>query len=512
MPNYSLHKTGVSHVLRFSVLYSLIIMAGLIIISFKGLQAEKEKQIEDIIERFLNSYEGGSVSKNLPLAIQKLQQKTNLQEILIYNDKCQLLSGTALILKNICVHNNKNFKSLRIDLGNSRYLLFYHSNFFFKDHFKDFAFKTLSGLTTIFLITSLVLYTFLYFTVLRPLQQMGKTIESSQSAIVPKELSFFQSKIINLKEQLLKNEEERTYLKTSKKVIHDIRNPLLYLRRLIEDENFSSDELLDNLDDVDFQIRSILERGENSVHELTLGSFFSLFKQDCQVMFNLAVEISDFKHKSVVVILDPRHLKNILLNFARNSSEAKASKLLIEYKISEGYFELHVRDDGHGIHENIKELVLRNQFSTKSNGNGIGLFSAKEKLNAIGGDLLLHDSLNGAYFIFKIPLFNSGPEIALIDDDKFIHASWKSKADENCFVHTFFSIEEFFEAKLSKKILVFVDSDLGYDNPGELEAKRIYSAGYQNIYLATNFCDIKVSDYPWIKSLVPKSGPFTRTT
>jgi signal transduction histidine kinase len=486
-----------------------MIAAILSVVSLKSLQVEKEKQIVDSIQSYLNSYEGGSLNNNLPLIIQKLQQKTALQEILIYDDSCKLLAGSVLTVKNICL-NKENFKSLSFDFAQSKIKIFYNYNYSFYDHLRQLAHASIYWLCGIFIITASVLYTFLYFTVLKPLQEIGKSIDESKSTSIPAELSFFQSKIMELKKEILKSEEDRTYFKTSKKVIHDIRNPLLHLRKLIEDGKFSNYELLGKLNDVDFQISSILNKSVSSIYEISLQTFFAKLKEDCLVMFNLELVVSQPNHLSAVIVLDPRHLKNILHNFCRNSFEANASHLFVDWNVSlEGFLHIHFQDDGYGIEENIRDLVMKQQFTTKSNGNGIGLISAKEFLKTVGGDLLLCDSLKGAYFVLKIPLFKAGSEIALIDDDKFFHASWKTRSAEKCLVHTFYSVDEFLQANLPKKISVFVDSDLGEGKPGEIESKKIFTAGYENIYLSTSFCDIQIRDYPWIKSLVPKSGPFT---
>jgi hypothetical protein len=291
MVRQSLHKNGFLHILRFSVLYSIIIATILTIVSLKSLRHEKEQQVIDRIQSFLNSYEGSSLSKNFPLIVQNLQQRTSLQEILIYDEKCNLLAGSVLTVKNICL-DNQDFKSLNVFFAQSRFKIFYNYNYSIRDHILRLDRSSLYWLCGIFLITASLLYTFLHFTMMRPLREIGKNLNQSKSLSIPKELNFFESKIMELKKEILKSEEERTYYRASKKVIHDIRNPLLHLRKLIEDGTFSCQELLEKLNDVDFQIRSVLTRNEASIHEVSLQSFFESLKKDLLLMFNLDLEFS----------------------------------------------------------------------------------------------------------------------------------------------------------------------------------------------------------------------------
>lgn len=99
----------------------------------------------------------------------------------------------------------------------------------------------------------------------------------------------------------------------------------------------------------------------------------------------------------------------------------------------------------------------------------------------------------------------------LIDDDKLIHLGWIMKAQKagvelNCF----FSVDEFIAVsdKYDLTTNVYVDSDLKQGQKGEIEAKRLFDLGFQNLYLVTGYSDVKVEDYQWLKGVLDKKAPF----
>ena len=100
--------------------------------------------------------------------------------------------------------------------------------------------------------------------------------------------------------------------------------------------------------------------------------------------------------------------------------------------------------------------------------------------------------------------------IILIDDDKLIHLSWKMKASSlNVRVRCFFSISAFLnEQENYKDAQIYIDSSLGNGIQGEVEAKKLFDAGFQNLYLTTGYTDLRVEDYPWLKGIVSKKPPF----
>ncbi|WP_408098775.1 hypothetical protein ACJVC5_07615 [Peredibacter sp. HCB2-198] len=101
--------------------------------------------------------------------------------------------------------------------------------------------------------------------------------------------------------------------------------------------------------------------------------------------------------------------------------------------------------------------------------------------------------------------------IVLIDNDILIHLGWQVKASKTGLkLRTFSSIQDFLRQanEIKEDVTIYIDSDLGNGIQGEFEAKKLFDMGYQNLYLATGYSDLKLKDYPWLKGIVPKSPPF----
>lgn len=101
--------------------------------------------------------------------------------------------------------------------------------------------------------------------------------------------------------------------------------------------------------------------------------------------------------------------------------------------------------------------------------------------------------------------------IILIDDDRLIHISWKLRARKvNLEIHCYFSVDDFFQnsAELAKDAQIFIDSDLGKGQKGEILSKEIYDKGFTDISLCTGYTDLGISEFSWIKRKITKSPPF----
>ena len=98
--------------------------------------------------------------------------------------------------------------------------------------------------------------------------------------------------------------------------------------------------------------------------------------------------------------------------------------------------------------------------------------------------------------------------IVLIDDDKFVHSSWELGADKKLIdLFTYFTIDDFLKEseQFSKDTAIYIDSNLKDGIRGEIEAKRIYDLGFENLTLASGM------DFPqlpyWIKGNQGKGFP-----
>lgn len=102
------------------------------------------------------------------------------------------------------------------------------------------------------------------------------------------------------------------------------------------------------------------------------------------------------------------------------------------------------------------------------------------------------------------------PDVVLVDDHVWIRKGWELAARQaGRRLVTFGSIKEFLEiqADLDRATVLFIDSDLRDEVPGEQFAWRLFDAGFTDIYLATGFDPDRFVPMPWIRGIIGKAPP-----
>lgn len=100
----------------------------------------------------------------------------------------------------------------------------------------------------------------------------------------------------------------------------------------------------------------------------------------------------------------------------------------------------------------------------------------------------------------------------LIDDDELVHQSWKlAAALKGINLKTFHSVSDFYHADFdpTEEIKIYIDSDLGDGQRGELLAKDIKLKGFNEIHLTTGFDLSLIQMNESISSVIEKSPPWS---
>ncbi|CAN5164933.1 HAMP domain-containing sensor histidine kinase [soil metagenome] len=89
--------------------------------------------------------------------------------------------------------------------------------------------------------------------------------------------------------------------------------------------------------------------------------------------------------------IDPDMIEKVLLNLFINAGQAmpKGGTLTVQAKADGGMIILEIIDTGEGIPPDVLKKVFRPFFTTKPNGNGLGLATARRIVAAHGGELVL---------------------------------------------------------------------------------------------------------------------------
>ncbi|HSU39366.1 MAG TPA: ATP-binding protein, partial [Polyangiaceae bacterium] len=154
---------------------------------------------------------------------------------------------------------------------------------------------------------------------------------------------------------------------------------------------------------------------------------------------------SELPNEPVVVLADPTHVLQVLLNLTSNAKDAMTTGgtlgITLQHDQERGEAVLAVRDTGPGIAPALLPQVFEPFFTTKpaGKGTGLGLANVKQLIEAMGGSVAVESELgHGATFRLRIPTTNEPvrrplPEnrrtsersgtILVVDDDVRVRAT-----------------------------------------------------------------------------------------
>lgn len=102
----------------------------------------------------------------------------------------------------------------------------------------------------------------------------------------------------------------------------------------------------------------------------------------------------------VIVRADKEQISQVFVNIIRNALQASPTDIIVMLNAtySEREVQISISDDGIGIPEDIQARIFRPNFTTKSNGNGLGLAISKHIVEASGGRIEFKTSEKGTTF------------------------------------------------------------------------------------------------------------------
>lgn len=107
-----------------------------------------------------------------------------------------------------------------------------------------------------------------------------------------------------------------------------------------------------------------------------------------------------------------------------------------------------------------------------------------------------------------IDIKTTSPQIVLIDDDKLTHLNWEHylKLKKYNF-RLFYSVNEFLahSSEIDLNASIYIDSELGDGLKGEVESKKIFELGFNNLFLSTGYTKDSIKVPNWILEVYPKT-------
>jgi len=129
---------------------------------------------------------------------------------------------------------------------------------------------------------------------------------------------------------------------------------------------------------------------------------YELMDADIEVIYELDDNLPP-------VLVDPKYLKQALLNVIKNSIEAihGGGKIIIKTEETvDGDVVIHIIDNGEGIPPELMKKIFEPYFTTRKSGTGLGLVIVYKIIKELGGDIRVKSEPGkGTIFSIKLPVF-----------------------------------------------------------------------------------------------------------
>ena len=210
-------------------------------------------------------------------------------------------------------------------------------------------------------------------------------------------------------------------------IAHEIRNPLSAISHanqlLQEEENLSKGNarileiIEDNIQRINQIIKDVLElnrRDRTHQEKITLNQFIVDFHtQFCAIeKIPSAYFTLELCPAQDTITFDRRHLTQILWNLCKNGWEhsrkeisslhLNCTRILKTASGNKTGLHIAVKDDGPGIDEQARSKLFEPFYTTKSTGNGLGLYISRELAEANNAMLYFQPQQHGSAFILEL--------------------------------------------------------------------------------------------------------------
>jgi len=211
-------------------------------------------------------------------------------------------------------------------------------------------------------------------------------------------------------------------------IAHEIRNPLSAISHanqlLQEEENLSETNtrileiIEDNTQRINQIIKDVLElnrRDRTQQEKITLNQFIVDFHtQFCAIekipASHFTLELCPAQH---TITFDRRHLTQILWNLCKNAWEHGRKEIgslhlnctrALQSSPNDNRtgLQLEITDDGAGVAEHERNKLFEPFYTTKTTGNGLGLYISRELAEANNAQLYFHPLVRGSAFILEL--------------------------------------------------------------------------------------------------------------
>ena len=233
------------------------------------------------------------------------------------------------------------------------------------------------------------------------------------------------SRLKNQQEKLIINERYKAWGNLSRKLAHEIKNPLTPIQLTIDRIRTKYSGQITNEDQQSFKenlkiINSQIKQIENLVNEfsdfarmpkptLKRNNLVKLLNENIKLLseVNKSIEINfNKKDEEILFECDKEQISRVFINLIKNSIESIEQKveknpdfkkkILIDISSNNDHILISIEDNGVGFDKNNIEEILNPYYTTKKNGTGLGLSIVNKIINDHKGELEFIPINNGA--------------------------------------------------------------------------------------------------------------------
>ena len=217
-------------------------------------------------------------------------------------------------------------------------------------------------------------------------------------------------------EQLARAEREGAWRTMARQIAHEINNPLTPMKLSVQKLRLKRGT--DRFDEYfDKTTKMLIDEIDNLAH---IAQSFSAFAKQPEVVtteVDIAEKLSNVitlqrendeqipiryigPDSGVGVLADKEQISQVFVNIIRNALQASPTDIIVMLNpsFSDKEIQISISDDGTGIPEDIRPRIFRPNFTTKSNGNGLGLAISKHIVEGSGGRIEFDTSPKGTTF------------------------------------------------------------------------------------------------------------------
>ena len=233
------------------------------------------------------------------------------------------------------------------------------------------------------------------------------------------------SRLKNQQEKLIVNERYKAWGNLSRKLAHEIKNPLTPIQLTIDRIRTKYTGQITNEDQQSFKenlkiINSQIKQIENLVNEfsdfarmpkptLKRNNLVKLLNENIKLLseVNESIEINlTKKDEEILLECDKEQISRVFINLIKNSIESIEQKveknpdfkkkILIDISSNNDHILISIEDNGVGFDKNNIKEILNPYYTTKKNGTGLGLSIVNKIINDHKGELEFIPINNGA--------------------------------------------------------------------------------------------------------------------